>query len=76
MIQELSQKSEEIRKYQVEQAVVFSRILKLIGHLGECVNKAHLYDRNMVSADPSSARHTLPILVQYSRLMKDLLAEI
>ncbi len=72
----LRQKSEEIRKYHAEQAVVFSRIRELVGHLKEVVNKVHLYDRMMESADPTSARETHPILVKYSRMMKDLLAEI
>ena len=40
------------------------------------INKAHLYDRLMATGDPASARQTLPILVNYSRTMKDLLAEI
>ena len=76
MTQEPSQKSEEIRKYHAEQAVVFSRIRELVGHLGEMVNKARLYDQMMESGEPASARQTIPILVKYSRMMKDLLAEI
>ena len=76
MTKELSQKSEEIQKYHAEHVVVFSRIRELVGHPGEVVNKAYLYDRMMESSDPSSARQTLPILVKYSRMMKDLLAEI
>ena len=44
MTQELSQKSEEIRKYNAKQAVVFSDMWELVGHPGEIVNKAHLYD--------------------------------
>ena len=76
MTQELSQKSEEVRKYHVEQAMVLSRIRELVGHPGEVVNKAYLYDRMMESGDPSSARQTLPILVKYSRMMKNLMAEI
>ena len=40
------------------------------------VNKAHLYDRMMETGDPASAKQTLPILVKYSRTMKDLMAEI
>ena len=76
MTQELSQKSEEIRKYHAEQVVVFSRIRELVGHPGEIVNKARLYDQMMDSGEPSSARQTIPILVKYSRMMKDLLAEI
>ena len=56
MTRELAQKSEEIRKYQAEQAVVLSRVRELVGHPGEVVNKAHLYDQLMESADPSSAR--------------------
>ena len=60
----------------MEQTVVFSRIRVLVGHPVEVVSKAHLYDRMMESADPSSARHSLPILVKYSRMMKDILAEI
>ena len=76
MTRELAQKSEEIRKYEAEQTVVLSRVRQLVGHPGEIVNKAHLYDQLMESADPSSARQTLPILVKYSRSMKDLLKEI
>ena len=76
MTQELSQKSKEIWRYHAEHVVVFSRIRELVGHPGEVINKAHLYDRMMESADPTSARQTLPILVKYSRMMKDLLAEI
>ena len=56
--------------------MVFSRIRELVGHPGEVVNKAYLYDRMMESGDPASARKTLPILVKYSRMMKDVLAEI
>ena len=40
MTQELAQKSEEIRKYEAEYAVVLSRVGELVGHLGEVVNKA------------------------------------
>ena len=47
-----------------------------MGHPGEVINKAYLYDRMMESGDPTSAKQTLPILVKYSRMMKDLLAEI
>ena len=52
MTRELAQKSEEIRKYQAKQAVVLSQVRKLVGHPGEVVNKAHLYDQLMESADP------------------------
>ena len=76
MTRELAQKSEEIRKYQAEQVVVLSRVRELVGHPGEIVNKAHLYDQLMESTDPSSARQTLQILVKYSHFMKDLLKEI
>ena len=44
MNRELAQKSEEIRKYHAEQVVVLSRVRELVGHPGEIVNKAHLYD--------------------------------
>ena len=76
MTQELTQNNEEIRKYQAEQIVVLSRARGLVGHPGEVVNKAHLYDQLMESADPSSARQTLQILIKVSRSMKDLLKEI
>ena len=71
LTQELSGKSEEIRKYHAEQVVVFSQIWKLVGHPGEIINKAHLYDQLMESGE-----QTIPILVKYSRMMKDFLAEI
>ena len=76
MTRELAQKSEEIWKYQAEQAVVQSRVRELVGHPGEVVNKAHLYDQLLESANPSSAWKTLQILVKYSCFMKDLLKEI
>ena len=76
MTQELSQKSKEIRKYHAEQAVVFSWIRELAGHPGEIVNKAQLYNHLEESEDPISARQTIPILVNYSWMMKDLLAVI
>jgi hypothetical protein len=53
--------------------MVLNRVRELVGHPGEIVNKAHLYDQLMETADPSSARQTLQILVKYSRSMKDLL---
>ena len=74
--EELGQKSEELRRYHAEQSVAFRRIRELVGNPAEVVNKAHLYDRLMATGDPASARKTLPILVKYSRTMKDLLAEI
>jgi hypothetical protein len=76
MTQELAQKSEEIRRYQAEHTVVVNRVRELVGHPGEIVNKAHLYDQLMESADPFSARQTLQILVKYSRSMKDPLKEV
>ena len=76
MSEELGQKSEELWKYHAEQSLAFSRIRELVGNRVEIVNKAHLYDRMMATGDPASARQTFPILVKYSRTMKDILAEI
>jgi hypothetical protein len=76
MAEELGQKSEEIRKYHAEQTVVFTRIRELIGHPGEIVNKARLYDQLVESGEPVSARPTIPIIVKYSRMMNNLFAEI
>jgi hypothetical protein len=76
MSEELGQKSEEIRKYHAEQTVVFGRIRELIGHPGEIVNKARLYDQLVESGESISARQTIPILVKYSRMMNNLFAEI
>ena len=76
MTQELAQKSEEIRRYQAEQTVVLNRVRDLVGHPGEIVNKAHIYDKLMETADPSSVWQTLQILVKYSLSMKDQLKEI
>ena len=56
--------------------MAFSRIREMVGNPAEIVNKAHLYDQMMASGEPASAKQTLPILVKYSRTMKDLLAEI
>ena len=58
MTLELARKSEEICHYHVEHAVVINRVQELVGYPGETVNKAHLYDKLMETADPSSARQT------------------
>ena len=76
MSEELGQKSEELRRYHEEQAMAFRRIRELVGNPVEAVTKAHLYDKLLATGDPASARQTIPILVKYSRTMKDLLAEI
>jgi hypothetical protein len=76
MAKELGQKNEEIRKYHAEQTAVFNQIRDLVGHPGEVVNKARLYDQLVESGDPTSARQTIPILVKYSRMMNNLFAEI
>jgi hypothetical protein len=56
--------------------VVFNRIRELVGHPGEIVNKARLYDQLVESGEPVSARQTILILVKYSRMMNNLFAEI
>jgi hypothetical protein len=76
MAEELGQKSEEVRKYHAEQAMVFTQIRELIGHPGEFANKAWLYDQLVEAEDPTSAKQTIPILVKYARRMNDLFAEI
>ena len=76
MTLELAQKNEEIRCYQAEQIVLLNRVWELVGHPGEIVNKAHLYDKLMETADSSSSRQTLQILVKYSRSIKGMLKEI
>ena len=76
MAHELSHKNEEIRKYHAKQAVVFKRIRELIGRPAEAINKARLCDQLMQSGDPVQARKTIPILVKYSRLMKELFEDI
>jgi hypothetical protein len=73
MAQEMSQKNEEIQKYH---AVVFNQIHELVGNPAEIINKAHLYDQMMASGERTSAKQALPILVKYTRTMKDLLGEI
>lgn len=45
MTRDLSQNSEETRKYHVKHAVIFSRIWELVGHPGEIFNKAQLYNQ-------------------------------
>ena len=55
---------------------MLNQVRELVKHLGEIVNKAHLYDKFMETPDPSSARQTVQILVKYSRSMKDLLKKI
>ena len=76
MSEKLGQKSEEIWKYHAEQTVIFGRIRELIGHPGEIVNKAPLYNQLVESGDPVSARQNIPILVKYSRMMNNLFADI
>ena len=76
MAKELSKKSEEIRKYHAERAVVFSRIRELVGHSGENVNKAQLYVQLVEYDEPASAKQTIPILLTYSRMMNNLFADI
>ena len=56
--------------------MVLSRVRELVGHPGEVINKAHLYDQLMESVNPSLAREMLQILVKYSRSMKNLLKEL
>ena len=70
------QKNEEIRKHHAEQTVIFGRIRELVGHPGEIANKARLYDQLVESGDPVSARQTIPILVNYSRMMNNLFADL
>jgi hypothetical protein len=72
----LGQKSEEVRKYHADQAMVFTRIRELIGHPGEIANKARLYDQLVEAGDPTSTKQTIPILVTYARRVNDLFAEI
>ena len=48
----------------------------MVGNPAKIVNKAHLYDGMMASREPAFAKQALPILVKYSRTMKDILAEI
>ena len=38
--------------------MVLNRVRKLVGHPGEIVNKAHLYNKLMETTDPSSAGQT------------------
>jgi hypothetical protein len=76
MTRELTKKSKEIRRYNVEQTVVLSMVRELVGHPGDVVNKAYLYDQLLESTDPAFARQTLQLLVKYSRTMKDLFKEI
>ena len=59
MTLELAQKSKEIRRYHAEQTVVQNRVQELVGHVGEIVNKAHLYDKLIETAGSSSAWQTL-----------------
>ena len=47
MIQELAQKNEEMHRYQAEQTGILSQVRELVGHPGEIVNKAYLYDQLM-----------------------------
>jgi hypothetical protein len=76
MAKELGQKNEEIRKYHVEQAVVFNQIRELVGHPGEVVAKTQLYDQLGEEGDPKSTKQAIPVLVKYARRITNLFAEI
>jgi hypothetical protein len=56
MAEELGHKSEEVRKYHAEQAMVFTWIRELNSHPGEIANKARLYDQLVEAGDPTSAK--------------------
>ena len=56
MTQELAQKSEEIRRYQVERTMVLNWVWDLVGNPREIVNKAHLYNKLMGTTEPSLAK--------------------
>lgn len=43
----------------MEQTVVLNQVRELVGHPGEIVNKAHLYDKLIETAEPSLAWQTL-----------------
>ena len=77
MAQELSQKIEETLEYHTKQVVVVvSRIGELLGHPGQIVNKARLYDQLVGSLEFVSARQTIAILMKYSRMMDNLFGDI
>jgi hypothetical protein len=76
MAKELGQKNEELRKYHAEQAVVFNQIRELVGHPGEVVTKAQLYDQLAEAGDPTSTKQAIPVLVKYSRRITNMFAEI
>ena len=59
---EQNRKTEEIRKHQAEQTVVFKRIRELVGQPAEAIVKAWMFDGLIKSADPTQA---LIKLVQY-----------
>jgi hypothetical protein len=76
MAKELGQKNEELWKYHSEQAVVFNQIRELVGHPGEVVAKAQLYDQLGEDGDPKSTKQAIPVLVKYARRITNLFAEI
>jgi hypothetical protein len=76
MAKELGQNNEEIRKYHAEQTVVFNQIRELVGHPGEVITKAQLYDQLAEAGDPTSTKQAIPVLVKYSRRITNLFAEI
>jgi hypothetical protein len=76
MAKELGQKNEQLWKYHAEHAVVFNQIRELVGHPGEVVTKAQLYDQLAEIGDPTSTKQAIPVLVKYSRRITNLFAEI
>jgi hypothetical protein len=75
MAKELGHKNEEIRKYHAEQAVVFNQIRELVGHPGEVVAKAQLYDQLGEEKDPKSTKQAIPVLVKYARRITNVFAK-
>jgi hypothetical protein len=56
--------------------VIFNQIRELVGHPGEVVTKAQLYDQLVEAGDPSSTKQAILVLVKYSRRITNLFAEI
>ena len=78
---ELAVKSEEIRKFHAEQEQTLNEIRKLVGVPGDVVNKARLFDENvMTSAGGPDSQKIITIMAKYEftmsktlKLMKKLL---
>ena len=72
----LALKKDEIRVLKEQQAEYLGRIREVIGHSGDIVNKAHLFDNKIKIEGHLSAQKIITILVKYGHKMETTLGEM